>query len=86
MLRREAGEHALIELCALGDDELLGDWIIEGPGVIVRWIANKDALLHVRLQLLALILLYKDICHAPKHSEATEIRLPAEPGLEWSLL
>jgi hypothetical protein len=85
LLHREAGEHALIELCALRDDELLRDWVIEGPRVVVGRIADKDALLHVRLELLALVLLYEDIGRAPKHSEATEIRLLAKPRLKWSL-
>lgn len=50
--------------------------------MIVRWVTNKDALLHVRLQLLPLVLLHKDIGSAPEYPEAAEIRLLALPGID----
>ncbi len=41
--------------------ELLGHWIIELPALVTRWIAHKDAFLHVRLQRFSLVSLDIDI-------------------------
>ena len=84
----EAWEHTLFELCTLRDHKPLGDWVIEDPAMVVWRVANKNALLHVWLQLLALVFLHKDISRAPKHSEATERYLascPTRPQMESSL-
>jgi len=82
---REAREEAFIELSSLRDDVALGDRVVEEPGVVVWWIAKEDALLHVRFEFLALVLLHKDVGNAAKDPEAAEIRLLAIPGLEGRL-
>lgn len=81
----ETVEVAFIELCTLRDEEPFGGQVVEVPALVVRWISNENALLHVRLQLLALVLLHKDVGCASKHPERAEIRLLAFPGFKGCL-
>ena len=73
-------EVAFVELSTFRDKELLGGGIVEVPALVIRRIAHKETLAHVGLQLLALVLLHKDVGSASKHPEAAEIWLLAVPG------
>lgn len=75
----------LVKLRTLRDKELPGDRIVELPPLVVWRVTHKDALLHVRLQLLPLVLLHIDIGSTTKHPEAAEIRLLAFPGFKGCL-
>jgi hypothetical protein len=58
--------------------------VVEAPGLVSFWISNKDALLHVRSNASAPILLDMDIGKTAKDSDAASIRFLAIPVEIWS--
>jgi hypothetical protein len=76
----ETREVPFVELGTLRNEELPRKRVVEVPALVIRRIAHKETLLHVRLQLLPLVLLDEDVRRAAKHPEAAEIRLLTVPG------
>ena len=64
-----------IKFSSIADDSLPSQWIVEGPPLIFSWVANKDILLSMRTEALALVLLYVDICSTPKYPQMRHIGL-----------
>jgi hypothetical protein len=72
-----AKEVALIKVCSLANDCLLGHWIVEFPGLVAIRISNEYTLLHVGSKTAkgTLILLNVDIGNTSPNSQSGHIRL-----------
>ena len=66
-------EISLVKLCTCRDYGFASDGIIEGPTLILSWIPNEDAFLHVGGEPSALVLLDMHICSAAKDTEVRYI-------------
>lgn len=79
----EAREAPFIENGTFRDNELLGRGIVEEPALVASGISNKDALLHVRLERLPLVLLNVDIGSTSKNAKIADIWFLLEPLSVW---
>ena len=64
----------------LRDDELLVGGVVEHPPLVPLWIAQENALFHVRLEAFPLVLLHIHIGSAPKYSDLAQIWFLPVPG------
>ena len=74
------GEDAFIKLSCVADEGLLGVRVVEQPPLVVVWVAHEHALLRMRLQALALVLLHVDVRRTPKASEVGDVQFLAKEG------
>ena len=81
----EARKVPLVEDGAFRDDSLLGGGVVELSALVAWRITDEDALLHVRAQHTALVLLHMHIGHTPPNAQMGDIWLAAIEGLIGSL-
>ena len=76
------GRVAFVKLNRIRDDCALSSRVVEEPRLVLRGVADEDALLSVRGKPTALVLLYMHVHSAAEHTEVRDVGLPAVPRSE----